>query len=105
GWHRSYAFPLWTCWYDCLVWIPAWFRRRSRSFHFSAVMYSRSRASRKTTESSESEPRAMSRKRRNSLAPLLADPSAMFATVEKAARRAWDVSPYSSLFGNDVVVL
>src|SRR5438309_11574420 len=41
----------------------------------------------------------MSRKRRNSLSPLFAEPSAIFRTTENAARLAWEVRPYSSCFG------
>jgi len=45
----------------------------------------------------------MSKKRRNSDGPFLAQPSTMFADAEYAARRICDVMPYNSDFGNDWV--
>jgi hypothetical protein len=55
--------------------------------------------------SSASDPIAMSRNRRNSGDPRFADPSAMLAAAENAARRACDVTPYSSYFGKELVDL
>jgi hypothetical protein len=48
---------------------------------------------------------AISRNLRNSRLPFLAEPSAMFAAAEYAARRAWEVRPYCSLDGQSEVSL
>lgn len=45
----------------------------------------------------------MSRNRRSSRGPSLADPSAMFADTETAARLTWEVSPYRSSGGQSLV--
>jgi hypothetical protein len=52
--------------YRCHVKAPAWCLALAISFHLSTVKYSKSRASRKTTDSSDNDPSAMSRQRRNS---------------------------------------
>jgi hypothetical protein len=45
----------------------------------------------------------MLRKRFSSLDPNRAAPSAILAATELAARRAWEVSPYSSSVGQDLL--
>lgn len=70
-------------------------------FSFSTKPSSQLRRS--NVSSSVSEPNAMCKNCINSFGLFLAEPSAMLTGTDTAARRIWDIKPYRSSFGNELV--